>query len=978
MQMALILCVASAFSAAGSPPPIPSATWESMDHSGDYLPAGKPKAQTAMTANATAAVAAVETPDGATVQVSTIDGLSVSMRKFNGRFTSMLLTQDELDIVGLARVRKLIDEHDIIYQTYKTLVATEPTGDALLRVVIVPTTTCGGKGGGCANPGQKDIEITHEVLYFPDYLHYAIHEIGHCFDRYSASIFSGADIAHAWTAYFDTFIMFQLGMSDLGLNAQDYLDFHLRTGFGMYENYPGATWAQCISASNCDPVGFEDARSMSVTAQGGAILRIASLYGKAAMQGWLTNVRAVIAERGEAVTDQDRAERLIESLSRTVGADLACFFDQWKWPMSAALRSRMAVYGANAFCADADLDGYSRLRHDCNDAAASIHPGAVETVNGKDDDCDGVIDDVLAAETTEFPKDVFNPKPVPFPVRITGSHPTGAGNVTDCLQITLAAADSLQFTYASKNTFQGWAQIKKQNSAEELRFQFVWPSETQTFKMGLGGGNWTVCSTVDQFGGDYELTIGKAYAYPMAADFHPVTFMPAKATANGGDKYSLPVPATPAALVGRAGLTAKYWISGFGDAGSIAATSTVPFLWTAPAGTNPLAPTYRVAFQAGGAPVHPWSQHQSLLGPAGWVSQDIGAVGFPGTLSNFGEQDLSVQASGADIWGTGDGFRFTWLPLTGNGEVTARILTLGMTNTAAKAGVMIRENLTVGSRNVFMGLMAGGQADFQVRSAAGGTTINTKSPATTPLWVKLARNGNVYTAFSSADGAAWSQLGAPVTIPMAASLYAGLAVSSHNNALVTTAGFGNVAVTSMGLPANWATGDIGATGVAGSATQVSGTFTVKGSGADIWGTADAFRYAYFPISGNTQLTVRLAALQNTDPWSKAGVMIRENLTAGSRNALMAASVANGVTFQVRTAAGGATTSTKAAGTVPKWLRIARVGSQITGYVSDNGAAWTQIGTQSIAMTANAFVGLAVTSHNNAALCAATLQNVTAN
>ncbi len=66
------------------------------------------------------------------------------------------------------------------------------------------------------------------------------------------------------------------------------------------------------------------------------------------------------------------------------------------------------------------------------------------------------------------------------------------------------------------------------------------------------------------------------------------------------------------------------------------------------------------------------------------------------------------------------------------------------------------------------------------------------------------------------------------------------------------------------LPAPWAGQDVGAVGQAGSASYANGVFTVRGAGADIWGAADAFQSVLQPISGDAQIVVRVASLQNTN------------------------------------------------------------------------------------------------------------------
>jgi len=178
------------------------------------------------------------------------------------------------------------------------------------------------------------------------------------------------------------------------------------------------------------------------------------------------------------------------------------------------------------------------------------------------------------------------------------------------------------------------------------------------------------------------------------------------------------------------------------------------------------------------------------------------------------------------------------------------------------------------------------------------------------------------------------------------------------------------------LPAPWRDADVGAVPLAGSATYASGTFTASGSGADVWGTSDAFHFVYQQLSGDGSIEARVASVQQADAWSKAGVMIRETLDANAKNAFMAASAAHGVALQWRSSAGA--TSLKSAGSLPappRWLRLVRSGSTVTGMESVDGTTWTTVGTVSIAMTSTVYVGLAVTSHTTSASATAVIDQV---
>ncbi len=175
----------------------------------------------------------------------------------------------------------------------------------------------------------------------------------------------------------------------------------------------------------------------------------------------------------------------------------------------------------------------------------------------------------------------------------------------------------------------------------------------------------------------------------------------------------------------------------------------------------------------------------------------------------------------------------------------------------------------------------------------------------------------------------------------------------------------------------WANGDVGAVGAAGSTSSWIGpSFTVKGSGADIWGTADEFQYVHRLITGDCEIRARVTSLQDTNPWAKAGVMIRETLGAGSRHAMTALIPQNGAAFQRRTTAGGTSLHTPGGAVkAPYWVRLVRQGANFTGYVSSDGSNWTWVGTAVINMGSLAHVGLAVTSHADGTLCSAQFDNV---
>ncbi|MGH9901922.1 MAG: hypothetical protein ACRD68_08945, partial [Pyrinomonadaceae bacterium] len=174
------------------------------------------------------------------------------------------------------------------------------------------------------------------------------------------------------------------------------------------------------------------------------------------------------------------------------------------------------------------------------------------------------------------------------------------------------------------------------------------------------------------------------------------------------------------------------------------------------------------------------------------------------------------------------------------------------------------------------------------------------------------------------------------------------------------------------LPAPWNNADIGSVGRSGGASFVGGVATLSGAGDDIWGSVEGFHYLYQSLSGDGQIVARVVQMQNTHSAAKAGVMIREGLTPGARHVLLNVNPSGGTEFMRRPDTGG-NTSFIAGGAerIPYWLKLVRSGSTFTSYMSSDGATWRQVGSTTVTMSNNVYVGLVVNSHVGGVLCAAT-------
>jgi hypothetical protein len=157
------------------------------------------------------------------------------------------------------------------------------------------------------------------------------------------------------------------------------------------------------------------------------------------------------------------------------------------------------------------------------------------------------------------------------------------------------------------------------------------------------------------------------------------------------------------------------------------------------------------------------------------------------------------------------------------------------------------------------------------------------------------------------------------------------------------------------------------------------------SGADIWVVngveADEFHFAYKMLSGAGSIVARVNSVQNTDPWAKAGVMIRESLNPDSAHAFACVTPGNGVAMQYRPSTGGTSANYNQTGVAaPYWVKLERsISGMFTVSHSANGTTWQPVtgsAPQNVPMGTNVYIGLALTAHNASLTCQAVFSNVT--
>ena len=144
---------------------------------------------------------------------------------------------------------------------------------------------------------------------------------------------------------------------------------------------------------------------------------------------------------------------------------------------------------------------------------------------------------------------------------------------------------------------------------------------------------------------------------------------------------------------------------------------------------------------------------------------------------------------------------------------------------------------------------------------------------------------------------------------------------------------------------------------------------------------DSFYFVHQPLAGDGSITVRVTSLTGPagvvnssdgnsfgspgiQPWTKAGVIIKQNQNPGSAYAAMMVTHDHGVRMQWNYTGDTAGLSGAVGPANPRWLRLTRAGDMITGYDSADGTHWTQVGAVTLSgLPATVQAGLFTASPN---------------
>jgi Tol biopolymer transport system component len=178
---------------------------------------------------------------------------------------------------------------------------------------------------------------------------------------------------------------------------------------------------------------------------------------------------------------------------------------------------------------------------------------------------------------------------------------------------------------------------------------------------------------------------------------------------------------------------------------------------------------------------------------------DVGETGLPGKSEyDAASGRYRLTGSGENIWYHRDAFHFVWKRVSGDLELITQMEWEGAGHEHRKGGWMIRQDLDYDSAYVDAVIHGSGMAAMQFRKLKDGPTDESQAGIAHPAWIKLARQGSLYSMFVRQDGQPWEPV-STISANLIDPVYVGLVVCSHDNAQTASAVFKNTTLAVKGV-----------------------------------------------------------------------------------------------------------------------------------------------------------------------------------
>ncbi len=361
-----------------------------------------------------------------------------------------------------------------------------------------------------------------------------------------------------------------------------------------------------------------------------------------------------------------------------------------------------------------------------------------------------------------------------------------------------------------------------------------------------------------------------------------------------------------------------------------------------------------------------------------------------GEFEKVSDGVFRITGAGNNTWQGTDQYSSLFLPGGADDdswEAVVKVNSQDNTAGAAKAGIMVRNDMAApGSSGgyAFVGIRPSGGVEFlRDTDGDGGLDASDQGGSSTyPMWVKLARDGDNYTAYYSSNGTSWNQVGGVANLGGPADQQdLGIAMTAH----ATTAGtveFEGFAVDSdpdpvdpertyapltctgplsdefdTGLNGKWSVRHATGSPVA----TADGQLQLPVTTGDInEGSTGPVSFVGQPVpSGDWTATTKLT-LEHTSHWQWAGIVVHQSDDEYNKLGFVRNNAGGRfVEFQSETAGSRTTPGAPSVpGDFPSTihLRLVNTGGTLTAAYSADGESWTDV-SGSLELKSDAELGL---------------------